>query len=96
MMQKDTSPFSRLCRKGSIMDRFDLENKISKTSYFADHLRDLSASILEHDLTTDEIVNAIEGLAVLIENHERTLFDTFVQVFQLDGYNPNTDESAFI
>lgn len=69
------------------MDRFELENKITKTSVFADHLRDLSSSILEHDLSTDEIVNAIEGLAVLIENHEKSLFDTFVQVFKLDGFH---------
>lgn len=78
------------------MDRFDLENKINRTSVFADHLRDLSSSILEHDLNTDEIVNAIEGLAVLIESHERSLFDTFIQVFKLDGYSTTTDENAFI
>jgi hypothetical protein len=74
------------------MDRFDLENKIIKTSVFADHLRDLSSSILEHDLTTDEIANAIEGLAILIETHERALFDTFVQVFGLDGYSTSDKE----
>lgn len=74
------------------MDRFDLETKITKTSIFADHLRDLSYSILEHDLTTDEIANAIEGLAVLIESHERSLFDTFIQVFKLDGYHNASDE----
>lgn len=78
------------------MDRFELENKINKTSVFADHLRDLSSSILEHDLTTDEIVNAIEGLAVLIESHERSLFDTFVQVFKLDGYRDTNDEGIAI
>ena len=75
------------------MDRFDLENRISKTSLFADHLRDLSTSILEHDLTTDEIVNAIEGLAVLIESHERVLFDTFVRVFDLDNYADSTTDT---
>lgn len=68
------------------MDRFDLENKITKTSIFADHIRDLSASIIEHDLSTDEIVNGLEGLAVLIESHERSMFDIFKQVFKLDGY----------
>ncbi len=68
------------------MDRFELEAKISRTSVFADHLRDLSSSILEHGLSNDEIVNAIEGLAVLIEAHERSLFDTFTRVFGLDGY----------
>ena len=75
------------------MDRFDLENRISKTSLFADHLRDLSTSILEHDLTTDEIVNAIEGLAVLIESHERVLFDTFVRVFHLDNCADSTTDT---
>lgn len=69
------------------MDRFDLESKITKTSIFADHLRDLSSSIMENYLSTDETVNALEGLAVLIESHERSLLDTFIQVFKLDGYN---------
>lgn len=68
------------------MDRFDLENKISKTAVFSDHLKDLSRSILEDDMSKDEIVNAIEGLAVLIESHERSMFDIFIQVFRLDGY----------
>lgn len=78
------------------MDRFDLETKITKTSIFADHLRDLSYSILEHDLTTDEIANAIEGLAILIESHERSLFDTFIQVFKLDGYSNANDEGIAV
>lgn len=67
-------------------DRFDLENKITKTSIFADHCRDLSHNIIEANLSTDEITNALEGLAVLLESHERVLFDTFIQVFRLDGY----------
>jgi hypothetical protein len=74
------------------MDRFDLEQKITKTSIFSDHLRDLSSSILEHDLSTDEIVNALEGLAILIESHERSLFDTFAKTFKLDGYRDTTDK----
>ena len=68
------------------MDRFDLENKINQTSFFANHCRDLAHSILEHNLTTDEIANTLEGLAFLIEAHERVLFDTFLQVVRLDGY----------
>lgn len=70
-------------------DRFDLENEISQTSMFAKHLRDLRHGILESQLTKDETVNAIEGLAVLIEVHERVLFDTFVQTLKLDKYNPD-------
>lgn len=71
------------------MDRFDLETKITKTSVFADHLRDLSRSILEDGLSVDEISNALEGLAILIEAHERSLFEIFVRVFQLDQFNHN-------
>ena len=68
------------------MDRFDLETKILKTSLFADHLRDLCASILENHLFVDEIANGLEGLAVLIESHENALFDIFKRVHKLDAY----------
>jgi hypothetical protein len=68
-------------------DRFDLENEISQTSIFAKHLRDLRHGILESQLTKDETVKAIEGLAVLIEVHERVLFNTFIQTLKLDKYN---------
>ena len=67
-------------------DRFDLENEITHVSVFAKHLRDLSFNILENDLSTDEIANALEGLAVLIDSHERVLFDTFIQALKLDNY----------
>ena len=77
-------------------DRFDLEDKISKTSIFSDHLRDLNVSIMEHGLSNDEIVNALEGLAVLIESHERVLFDTFCQVFNLDEYNSDNEDNIAI
>jgi hypothetical protein len=67
-------------------NRFDLEDKINKTGIFADHLRDLSVNVLEYNLSPDEIANALEGLAILIESHEKVLFDTFLQAFNLDGY----------
>ena len=68
------------------MDRFDLEDRIIKTSVFSTHLRDLAGGVVEHDLSQDEIANALLGLAVLLESHEKVLFDTFAQVFKLDGY----------
>jgi len=68
-------------------DRFDLEQKINFTGTFSEHLRDLAHNILENSMTTDEIANALEGLAILIDSHERVLFDTFTQVLQLDAYN---------
>jgi hypothetical protein len=68
-------------------DRFDLESKIAFTGTFAEHLRDLAHNVLENDLSKDEIANALEGLAILIDSHERVLFDTFTQALQLDAYN---------
>ena len=68
-------------------DRFDLEQKINFTGTFSEHLRDLAHNVLENSMTTDEIANALEGLAILIDSHERVLFDTFTQALQLDAYN---------
>jgi hypothetical protein len=71
------------------MDRFDLEDKISHTYNFVDTINDISYGILEVGMTNDEIVNALEGLAVMLKLHTQKLMDTFTQVLQLDQYNPN-------
>ena len=68
------------------MDRFDLESKISETYNFVDRLNDISYGILEMEMTNDEVANALDGLAVLLKVHTNRLFDTFVQVHQLDGH----------
>ncbi len=67
-------------------DRFDLEDKINHTYTFIDTLNDISYGIMEVGMTNDEIVNAIDGLAVMLKLHTQKLFDTFVQVHQLDGH----------
>jgi len=72
-------------------NRFDLESEISLTSIFSKHLRNLANDILEKQLTLDETANALEGLSILIEAHERVLFNTFTQVFGLD--NSNIDDN---
>ena len=68
-------------------DRFDLETEISTLYNFGDQLGSLSEGILEHNLTNDEVVNAIEGLKVLIHLHTNKLLDTMRQCFKLDNYN---------
>jgi hypothetical protein len=68
-------------------DRFDLENDIMAINIFAEHLKLISYGILENEITTDEIVNAIEGVAQLLELHSNKTFDTFKQAFNLDEYN---------
>jgi hypothetical protein len=69
------------------MDRFDLESKISETYNFIDRLNDISYGVLEAGMTNDEVVNAVDGLAVLLKLHTDKLFDTFVQVHKLDQHN---------
>jgi hypothetical protein len=67
-------------------DRFDLENEISFLHNFSENLKTISEGILEHDLSRDEIVNAIEGIRVLLELQANKLLDTMTQCFKLDEY----------
>jgi len=50
----------------------------------------LSEGILEHGLTTDETVNAIEGLRVMLSLQANKLMDTMTQCFKLDQYREPT------
>lgn len=67
-------------------NRFDLENKIVENYNFADKLTDICAGILEYDLSPEDTVNALEGLAVMLKLHTAMTFETFKAVFQLDEY----------
>jgi len=71
-------------------DRFDLENEISALHNFADNLGTLSEGIMEQDLSKDEIVNAIEGLRVMLSLQANKLMDTMSQCFKLDEYGEVT------
>jgi hypothetical protein len=72
------------------MDRFDLENSITNMHSVVDDLNDISFGILECEMSKDETVNAIDGLAVLLKLKIEKLFDTFVKVHKLDGYCSET------
>jgi len=72
-------------------DRFDLETEIMGFYSFIDSLGTLSEGILEHDLGTDETVNAIEGMRVMLTLHTNKLMDTMSQCFKLDQYRDSTD-----
>lgn len=76
------------------MDRFDLENKITELHSVIDSLNDISYGIIESDLSRDEAVNAIDGLAVMTKLKIEKLFDTFIQVHNLDKYNGFGDCSS--
>jgi hypothetical protein len=77
-------------------DRFNLEDEIHTLHTFADHLGTLSEGILEQNLSKDEIVNAIEGLRVMLSLQANKLFDTMTQCFKLDQYRDYTDHDAKI
>lgn len=70
-------------------DRFNLEDEINMLYSFSDQLGSLSEGILEYNLTNDEVVNAIEGLKVMISLHANKLHDTMSQCFKLDNYKDN-------
>lgn len=71
-------------------NRFDLEQEINEIYSFVDQLGTISEGILEHDLSTDEIVNAIEGLRVIMKLQTQKLHDTMSQCFHLDQYRSST------
>ena len=67
-------------------DRFNLEDEINTLYSFSEQLGNISEGILERDLSTDDTVNAIEGLRVMINLQAQKLHDTMAQCFKLDGY----------
>ena len=75
------------------MDRFDLETHITNLHSIVDSLNDISFGILESDLSKDETVNAIDGLAVITKIKLEKLFDVFTQVFKLDNYRDSANEA---
>ena len=50
-------------------NRFDLENEIMGLYAFVDQLGNVSEGIMETRLTTDEAVNALDGINVLLKLH---------------------------
>lgn len=67
-------------------DRFNLEDEINTLYSFSEQLGTLSEGILEHNLTTDETINAIEGMRVMLNLQAQKLHDTMCQCFNLDNY----------
>ena len=71
-------------------DRFDLESKITDTYNFITHINDLSDSVSNGSLSEDEIVNGLNGVAILLKCHTDKLFEVFSQALKLDGYRDST------
>jgi len=77
-------------------DRFDLEDEISSLYSLSVNLETLREGILEYDLEKDEIVNALQGINVLLTLQTNKLMDTMTQCFKLDQYRDcdYTDQDA--
>jgi hypothetical protein len=72
-------------------NRFDMEDEITNLYTFSKQCEILSEGILEQDLSKDEIVNALEGMKVMLELNINKLMDTMCQCFHLDSYNNNEE-----
>lgn len=84
-------------QNASLKNRFDLETEISSLYYFGSQLETINQGILEYDMSKDDIVNAIEGLRVMLELHVQKMEDTLSQCFKLNQYNTayNSSKSYF-
>lgn len=71
------------------MDRFDLEDQIMKSNNIAEELEMIACAILEDQITSDELSNALIGLATIHRIRTGQLFECFKNVFELDEYNRN-------
>jgi len=76
-------------------DRFNLEDEISTLYAFSDQLATISEAVMEERLTTDETINAIEGLRVMINLQTQKLHDTMCQCFNLDNYRETINTGSF-
>ncbi len=67
-------------------NRFDLEQEIGSLYSYSEQLGGISEGILEYNMSTDDVVHAIEGLRVMLDLHAQKMMDTLSQCFHLDQY----------
>lgn len=63
-------------------DRFELENAIMNTWNTADDIELLADAVLNEELTTDEIANALIGLKQLHSLRAKKTFDIFESLIE--------------
>jgi hypothetical protein len=67
-------------------DRFQLETDITNLHNIADDLDLLLEGILERDMDTDDVANAVLGIATMARLRVDKAFDSFKAAFKLDGF----------
>jgi len=75
-------------------DRFDLENDILALHNIADDIDVLAENIMNNDVTTDEIVNALIGLGVMARLKINKSFETFKDALKLDNYREKPQQNT--
>lgn len=67
-------------------DRFELETDITNLHNIADDIDLVVEGILERDMDTDDIANALLGISTLARLRVDKAFDTFKAAFKLDEH----------
>lgn len=75
-------------------NRFDLEQEINTLYSYSEQLGGISEGILEYNMSSEDIVNAIEGLKVMLNLHTQKMMDTLSQCFHLDQYKFDSPNHA--
>jgi hypothetical protein len=70
-------------------DRFELETDITNLHNIVADLELLAEAVLEERTDTDEVANALIGIAVCTKLRIDRLFETFKATFKLDEYRAN-------
>jgi hypothetical protein len=73
------------------MDRFDLEQQILQCWNLCEDISTLAEGMMEQDLSTDQIVNVLNGLHDLYDIRFNKLFETFETLLR-EGQFTSTEE----
>jgi len=67
-------------------DRFQLETDITNLHNVADDIDLVVEAILERNMDTDDVANALLGISTMTRLRVDKAFDTFKATFNLDGH----------
>jgi len=70
----------KLYRRRAKMKIFDLEQEIMKAWHVVDDIQLLNENVMETDMSTDDIANALLGLEKLYNMRFEKVFNTFEEV----------------
>ena len=69
-----------------MIDHLHLETDITNFYQIVDDINLVVEAILERDMDTDDVANALLGISTMTKLRVDKAFDTFKATFKLDGY----------